>query len=312
MFHMNERNVSFPVIGWNTLCQIRSILGAVCSTMALLIFCCPDLPITESSEAFNYKSGFASVSLQVCAEHPAECNTLRSLVPATPPTSASGSPSGGEEAAECPPAHPAQQDPRIHPEDGSPLLSGLLRDCSAMTTTRYRPTWDLALDPLVSCKLCLGEYPLEQMTTVAQCQCVFCTLVGPCGSKHPCERVSARAFAPCSRQQAELCLTSAGDASPSLGFPVGSLSQPGHPRGLPPQVLRGHRQSAKRSSGSGEGVWPCVRSPFWKEKLRTSLWTRRSHARLCRCRPPSVPSSHASFPWRGAGLEGTRGPRGHI
>ncbi|XP_039705447.1 E3 ubiquitin-protein ligase RNF144A isoform X4 [Pteropus medius] len=49
-------------------------------------------------------------------------------------------------------------------------------DCSAMTTTRYRPTWDLALDPLVSCKLCLGEYPLEQMTTVAQCQCVFCTL----------------------------------------------------------------------------------------------------------------------------------------
>lgn len=47
-----------------------------------------------------------------------------------------------------------------------------------MTTARCRPTWDLALDPLVSCKLCLGEYPVEQMTTIAQCQCIFCTLVG--------------------------------------------------------------------------------------------------------------------------------------
>lgn len=56
--------------------------------------------------------------------------------------------------------------------------ASLVSDCSAMTTARYRPTWDLALDPLVSCKLCLGEYPLEQMTTLAQCQCVFCTLVG--------------------------------------------------------------------------------------------------------------------------------------
>ncbi|XP_056151782.1 probable E3 ubiquitin-protein ligase RNF144A-A isoform X2 [Lampris incognitus] len=45
-----------------------------------------------------------------------------------------------------------------------------------MTTARYRPTWELALDPLVSCKLCLGEFPLEQMTTITQCQCVFCTL----------------------------------------------------------------------------------------------------------------------------------------
>uniref|UniRef100_A0A8D3CAI9 RBR-type E3 ubiquitin transferase n=2 Tax=Scophthalmus maximus TaxID=52904 RepID=A0A8D3CAI9_SCOMX len=45
-----------------------------------------------------------------------------------------------------------------------------------MTTARYRPTWELAVDPLVSCKLCLGEFPLEQMTTITQCQCVFCTL----------------------------------------------------------------------------------------------------------------------------------------
>lgn len=46
-----------------------------------------------------------------------------------------------------------------------------------MTTAWYRPTWELAVDPLVSCKLCLGEFPLEQMTTITQCQCVFCTLV---------------------------------------------------------------------------------------------------------------------------------------
>nr|XP_056712593.1 E3 ubiquitin-protein ligase RNF144A isoform X2 [Euleptes europaea] len=46
-----------------------------------------------------------------------------------------------------------------------------------MTTARYRPTWDLVLDPLVSCKLCLGEYPVEQMTRIAQCQCIFCTLI---------------------------------------------------------------------------------------------------------------------------------------
>lgn len=57
-----------------------------------------------------------------------------------------------------------------------------------MTTARYRPTWDLALDPLVSCKLCLGEYPVEQMTTIAQCQCIFCTLVG--SLEEACVRLS--------------------------------------------------------------------------------------------------------------------------
>ena len=45
------------------------------------------------------------------------------------------------------------------------------------SSSGYGPTWDLALDPLMSCKLCLGEFPLEQMTTIHQCQCVFCTLV---------------------------------------------------------------------------------------------------------------------------------------
>ncbi|KAG5857295.1 hypothetical protein ANANG_G00017940 [Anguilla anguilla] len=56
------------------------------------------------------------------------------------------------------------------------LLVRCRRTVCTMTTARYRPTCDLALDPLVSCKLCLGEFPLEQMTTISQCQCVFCTL----------------------------------------------------------------------------------------------------------------------------------------
>ncbi|KAJ3606966.1 hypothetical protein NHX12_026482 [Muraenolepis orangiensis] len=32
-------------------------------------------------------------------------------------------------------------------------------------------------DPLVSCKLCLGDVPSGHMTTISQCRCVFCT---PC------------------------------------------------------------------------------------------------------------------------------------
>lgn len=29
--------------------------------------------------------------------------------------------------------------------------------------------------PLVSCKLCLGDFPSDHMTTISQCRCVFCT-----------------------------------------------------------------------------------------------------------------------------------------
>ncbi|XP_041717115.1 probable E3 ubiquitin-protein ligase RNF144A-A [Coregonus clupeaformis] len=47
---------------------------------------------------------------------------------------------------------------------------------STAPSARYCPTRDLALDPLMSCKLCLGEFPQEHMTTISQCQCVFCSL----------------------------------------------------------------------------------------------------------------------------------------
>ncbi|XP_051955110.1 probable E3 ubiquitin-protein ligase RNF144A-B [Xyrauchen texanus] len=45
-----------------------------------------------------------------------------------------------------------------------------------MSSSRYEPSWDVDLAPLLSCKLCLGEFPLEQMTTISQCQCTFCSL----------------------------------------------------------------------------------------------------------------------------------------
>ncbi|XP_041040560.1 E3 ubiquitin-protein ligase RNF144B-like isoform X1 [Carcharodon carcharias] len=35
---------------------------------------------------------------------------------------------------------------------------------------------ELALDPLVMCKLCLCEYSLDGMTTLEQCNCFFCTV----------------------------------------------------------------------------------------------------------------------------------------
>ncbi|KAM9307808.1 E3 ubiquitin-protein ligase RNF144B [Gastrophryne carolinensis] len=34
---------------------------------------------------------------------------------------------------------------------------------------------DLALEPLIMCKLCLCEYPLDMMTTLQDCSCIFCT-----------------------------------------------------------------------------------------------------------------------------------------
>ncbi|EPY73570.1 hypothetical protein CB1_002763002 [Camelus ferus] len=34
---------------------------------------------------------------------------------------------------------------------------------------------DLALAPLVTCKLCLCEQSLDKMTTLQECQCIFCT-----------------------------------------------------------------------------------------------------------------------------------------
>ncbi|XP_016429223.1 probable E3 ubiquitin-protein ligase RNF144A-B [Sinocyclocheilus rhinocerous] len=52
----------------------------------------------------------------------------------------------------------------------------IVPDPCTMSSSRYEPSWDVDLAPLLSCKLCLGEFPLEQMTTISQCQCIFCSL----------------------------------------------------------------------------------------------------------------------------------------
>lgn len=161
-----------------------------------------------------------------------------------------------------------------------------------MTTTRHRPTWDLALDPLVSCKLCLGEYPLEQMTTVAQCQCVFCTLVGPCWRRHRvkgCRRVSLRLrFASPDRKPRPVPLPRVKGAPPRPhppGVPVGSRVGQAAPAGLRPRCsgVGGQRPAAGRGlearGGPGE---PAVRAlAVWKETPRSSLWPHG--------RPPGQP-----------------------
>ncbi|XP_040288671.1 E3 ubiquitin-protein ligase RNF144B [Bufo bufo] len=35
---------------------------------------------------------------------------------------------------------------------------------------------ELALEPLIMCKLCLCEHPLDMMTTLRECSCLFCTM----------------------------------------------------------------------------------------------------------------------------------------
>ncbi|XP_007901349.1 E3 ubiquitin-protein ligase RNF144B [Callorhinchus milii] len=47
---------------------------------------------------------------------------------------------------------------------------------NTMTTTNLSAGGELALDPLVTCKLCLCEYSFDRMTTLQQCDCSFCTM----------------------------------------------------------------------------------------------------------------------------------------
>lgn len=49
--------------------------------------------------------------------------------------------------------------------------------CSHVMTAGISTAGELALDPLVTCKLCLCEYSLDNVTTLQECNCVFCT---PC------------------------------------------------------------------------------------------------------------------------------------
>nr|KAF6444986.1 ring finger protein 144B [Molossus molossus] len=55
-------------------------------------------------------------------------------------------------------------------------LMGSVGRLHYLTMTAENPApGDLALAPLVTCKLCLCEQSLDKMTTLQECQCIFCT-----------------------------------------------------------------------------------------------------------------------------------------
>ncbi|KAM4688687.1 E3 ubiquitin-protein ligase RNF144B isoform 1-T3 [Discoglossus pictus] len=44
------------------------------------------------------------------------------------------------------------------------------------TMTGNTSSGELSLEPLITCKLCLCEYPLDMMTILQECNCIFCTV----------------------------------------------------------------------------------------------------------------------------------------
>lgn len=51
--------------------------------------------------------------------------------------------------------------------------------CPHTMTADESEAGELALEPLLTCKLCLCEYSLDKMTTLQECSCIFCTSVRP-------------------------------------------------------------------------------------------------------------------------------------
>ncbi|KAL6486412.1 hypothetical protein MHYP_G00058040 [Metynnis hypsauchen] len=49
-------------------------------------------------------------------------------------------------------------------------------DPDTMTSSQCTQSPDSEVAPLQHCKLCLGEFPLDKMTIISQCQCIFCSL----------------------------------------------------------------------------------------------------------------------------------------
>ena len=47
------------------------------------------------------------------------------------------------------------------------------------TYSASKDTVDLAIDPLITCKLCLGEQPLAELYELADCKCLYCQAVSP-------------------------------------------------------------------------------------------------------------------------------------
>lgn len=49
--------------------------------------------------------------------------------------------------------------------------------CPYTMTADESEAGELALEPLLTCKLCLCDYSMDQMTTLQECSCIFCTSV---------------------------------------------------------------------------------------------------------------------------------------
>ncbi|NXE27076.1 R144B ligase, partial [Ardeotis kori] len=47
--------------------------------------------------------------------------------------------------------------------------------CPHTMTADESAAGELAMEPLLTCKLCLCEYSLDKMTTLQECNCIFCT-----------------------------------------------------------------------------------------------------------------------------------------
>ncbi|XP_063307759.1 E3 ubiquitin-protein ligase RNF144B [Pelobates fuscus] len=55
------------------------------------------------------------------------------------------------------------------------MMASSSKVCHHSMMTGNLTTGELALEPLITCKLCLCEHSLDMMTTLQECSCIFCT-----------------------------------------------------------------------------------------------------------------------------------------
>lgn len=63
-------------------------------------------------------------------------------------------------------------------EEAEDRLMDSIDGLQCLTMTAENPTsGDLTPVPIVTCKLCLCEQPLDKVTMLQECQCIYCTSV---------------------------------------------------------------------------------------------------------------------------------------
>ncbi|KAL6039118.1 hypothetical protein STEG23_002651 [Scotinomys teguina] len=61
-------------------------------------------------------------------------------------------------------------------EEAEDRLMDSINRLQCLTMTAENPTsGDLTPVPIVTCKLCLCEQPLDKVTMLQECQCIYCT-----------------------------------------------------------------------------------------------------------------------------------------